>query len=121
MVDTAHGKADFGPLGNVEDFEGLADLFAACELGRDTASNAGLVVVQFAYDLKRSLLTIPTLEGNANRRANRVVRHATRAAEHLRGVQVGFSKIPAVILREYEKEIGMARGRNRKALDLKKG
>jgi len=121
MADTAHGKADFGLLGQIEDFEGLADLFAACELGRDTASNSGLVVVQFAYDLKRSLLTIPTMEGNPNRRANRVVRHVTRAADMLRGVQLGFAKVPQVILKEYEREIGMARGKGRKSLDLKRG
>jgi hypothetical protein len=121
MVDTAHGKADFGPLGDAEDFDGLGDIFDACELGRDTASNAGLIVVQFAYDLKRALLTIPTLNGNANRRANRVVRHLTRGADMLRGVQLGFAKVPRVILDEYADEIGMARGKNRKSLDLKKG
>lgn len=121
MADTAHGKADFGPLGDIEDFESLADIFAACELGRDTASNAGLVVVQFAYDLKRSLLTIPTLSGNANRRANRVIRHISRGADHLRGVQTGFAKAPRVILDEYSEEIAMIRNKNRKTLDLKKG
>lgn len=119
MDDRAQGRADFSPLGDAEEFDGLADIFSACELGRDISSNAGLIVVQFAYDLKRSLLTIPTLNGNANRRANRVVRHVSRAADHLRGAQVGFAKVPQVILAEYQEEISMARGKNRKTLDLK--
>lgn len=118
MADTAHGRADFAPLGDIDQFESLAHIFEASELGRDTASNAGLVVVQFAYDLKAALLTIPVLEGNANRRANRVVRHVTRAADMLRGVQVSFAKVPKVILSEYEAEIRRARTKNRKAIDL---
>lgn len=117
MGDTAKGRADFSLLGDLE-FESLADISHACELGRDVSSNSGLIVVQFGYDLKRALLTIPVMKGSPNRRANRVARHAGRAADHLRAAQRSFSKIPTAILKEYEEEITAARTKNRSPLNL---
>lgn len=118
MADTAHGRADFSPLGDIDAFEDLAGIFSACELGRDTASNSGLVVAQFASDVKAALLTIPVLEGNASRRARRVIRHLDQCVGLLRGVQVRMSKVPVVILDEYEAEIRRERNKNRKRLNL---
>lgn len=113
------GNADFAKLGDAE-FQSLSGIFAWCELGRVTSSNAGLVVVQGAYDVRAALMTIPSLNGgNQRRRAARATRHLAQCAQMLHGIQARMAKVPKVILEEYQEEIQMARRGTKKPLDLK--
>lgn len=116
---TSNGNADFADLGDAE-FKALGDIFAWCELGRRTASNAGLIVVQGAYDVRAALMTVPSMSGgNPRRRAQRVARHIAQCAQMLHGIQGRMAKVPSVILDEYQEEIQMARRGTKKPLDLK--
>lgn len=109
--------ADFGPLGEIE-FENTATLFEWCELGRKVTSNAGLIVVQGAYDLHQALLTIPSFDSTRpDRRARRVARHAKRCGDLLHSTQASFAKIPKAFLKEYQDVIGQQK--KRKIFDMK--
>lgn len=113
--------ADWGGLEKIE-FDGARSLFDWCELGRNVASESGLIVVQAAQDLYLALQTIPSVEARTSpqRRARRVARHAKRAADHLRGAQMSFAKIPRVFVAEYAAEIGRMRNPGgRRPFDLK--
>jgi hypothetical protein len=114
----SNGNADFAKLGDAE-FTSLGDIFQWCELGRVTASNAGLIVVQGAYDVRAALMTIGSLNGsNAKRRANRAARHLAQCADLLHGVQARMAKTPKVIVDEYQEEIQAARRGQKKPLRL---
>lgn len=114
------GNTDFSKLDDFE-FASLGNIFEWCELGRVTASNAGLVIVQAAYDVQAALMTIPSMTGgNPRRRANRAARHLGQCATMLHGVQARMAKTPKVILDEFQEEIQMARrSGGKKPLSLK--
>jgi hypothetical protein len=110
--------ADFSPLGEIE-FENAAALFEWCEVGRKVSSNAGLIVVQGAYDIHQALLTIPTVDGRSpGTRARRVARHARRCGELLHATQASFAKLPRAFLAEYQDVIGQSRQKGRKPFKM---
>lgn len=114
------GNADFAALEKIDEFKAISDIFTSCEIGRDAASNAGLIVVQYAFDVQAALMTIPSMNGqDPGRRAKRVTRQLTQVSTMLHGIQSRFAKVPKVILEEYQQEInGKRRGRTRRPIDL---
>ncbi len=120
--------ADFAPLGDME-IENAGDMFKHCEFIRSRASNAGLIIAQWAQDVEWALSSVPVLDAggwhgigadNPQKRARRVARHANRAAEAMRTVMESVSKLPPAYLRAYEDNIKRRRG-SRPSFDPRAG
>lgn len=101
--------ADFAQLGEME-IEKAGDIFAQCEFVRTRASNAGLIVVQWAQDVQWALSTVPVIDAGGwhgvgaddpMKRARRVARHAFRAGEALRATAESAAKLPPAYLTAY--------------------
>lgn len=110
-------SADFSPLGQME-IEKAGDIFAGCELIRQRASNAGLIIAQWSNDVQWALASVPVLDpggwhgvgaDNPQKRARRVARHAFRAAEALRVAAESASKLPPAYLKAFEDVINQRR------------
>lgn len=111
--------ADFAALGDME-IATAGDIFAGCEFIRTRGSNAGLIVVQWAMDVEMALASVPVLDpggwhgvnaDNPQKRARRVARHATRAAEALRTAAESAAKLPPAYLTAYSDVIQTRRRR----------
>ena len=112
-------KADFTPMGNME-IENAGDIFAGCEFIRATASNSGLIVMQWAQDVEWALASVPVMEPggwhgvgaeDSQKRARRVARHAYRTAEALKAAAESASKLPPAYLKAYADVIQRRNGR----------
>lgn len=119
--------ANFAPLGDME-IENAGDVFRQCEFIRTTASNAGLIVVQWAMDVQMALESVPVLEpggwhgvgsDDPRKRARRVARHAFRSGEGLRTVAEAAAKLPPAYLQAYSDVIQTRR--KRRTFDPKAG
>jgi hypothetical protein len=111
--------ADFGPLGEME-IENAGAIFAGCEFIRLRASNAGLIVAQWAMDVELALASVPILDpggwhgigaDNPQKRARRVARHAFRSAEALRTTAESVAKVPPAYLQAFNDVISTRRKR----------
>jgi hypothetical protein len=127
MSDTDSGSADFAPLGEME-ITCAGDLFAQCEFLRRRASNAGLIVVQWAADVEWAFASVPVMDpggwhgigaDTGAKRARRVARHAYRAAESLKTVAESAAKLPPAYLKAYADII--QRRKDRTAFDPRAG
>lgn len=92
------------------EIKSAGDVFAQCEFIRSRASNAGLIVVQWAQDVQWALSTIPVVDpggwhgvgaDDSMKRARRVARHGQRAAEALRATAESAAKLPPAYLKAY--------------------
>lgn len=120
-------QVDFAPLGEME-ITSAGDLFEQCEFIRVRASNAGLLIAQWANDVEWALRSVPVVDGsgyhgmgqdNPTKRARRVARHGMRAADLMRGVALSAAKLPPAYLKTYQDIIQVKKGR--KAFDPKAG
>lgn len=118
-------QADFAQLGEME-ITNAGDIFEGCEFIRTRASNAGLIIAQFMFDVEYALQSVPVIESgngafgdNPRKRARRVSRHGHRAAEAMRTVAVASAKLPPAYLKAYSDVIQQRRGR--KAFDPQAG
>lgn len=120
-------QADFTPLGEME-INNAGDIFAGCEFIRTRASNAGLIIAQFMFDVEYALQTIQVLDpggwhgvaqDNPKKRARRVARHGHRSAEAMRTVAMSSAKLPPAYLKAYADVI--QRRRNGKTFDPRAG
>ena len=111
--------ADFGPLGEME-IENAGDIFKHCEFIRVRASNAGLIIMQWANDVEAALQSVPVLDAggwhginadNPRKRARRVARHGYRSAELMRSAAESAAKLPQAYLRAYQDVIQTRRAR----------
>lgn len=111
--------ADFAPLGDME-IENAGAIFAQCEFIRTRASNAGLIVVQWAMDVELALASVPVMDpggwhgvgaDNPQKRARRVARHAFRAGEALRTTAESAAKLPPAYLKAFNDVISTRRKR----------
>lgn len=111
--------ANFAPLGDME-ITNAGDIFKQCEFIRTTASNAGLIVVQWAMDVQLALQSVPVLDAggwhginsdNPQKRARRVARHAFRSGEALRTAAEAAAKVPPAYLKAYSDVIQTRRKR----------
>jgi hypothetical protein len=111
--------ADFAPMGNME-IENAGDIFAGCEFIRLRASNAGLIIMQWANDVEWALSSVPVIQAggwngvgadNPQKRARRVARHVFRSAEALKAAAESASKLPPAYLKAYQDVIQRRSGR----------
>lgn len=120
--------ADFADLGDME-IENAGDIFRACEFIRSTASNSGLIIMQWASDVDFALQSIPIMgdrggvlgigQDNPQKRARRVARHAFRSAEAMRTVAESAAKLPPAYLKTYQDIIQRRKRKN--TFDPRKG
>jgi hypothetical protein len=112
-------SADFAPLGEME-IGSAGDIFAGCDLIRARASNAGLIIMQWANDVEYALASVPVLDAggwhgigadNPQKRARRVARHAYRSAESLKAAAESAAKLPPAYLKAFNDVIQQRRGR----------
>lgn len=121
--EDALGKAsptDLGPLGKLE-LADVGDIFRACDLIRDRASESGLIVLQLAQDVEWALADIRSPDGgffdSPTRRAQRVARHLARSAEALRSSAMSAAKLPPVYKKVYADVIQHRRSKTRPRFD----
>jgi hypothetical protein len=109
VVTVSSSDADFVPLGKME-IASAGDIFAQCEFVRVCASNAGLIVAQWAMDVQWALSTVPVIDAGGwhgigaddpMKRARRVARHAFRSAEALKATATSAAKLPPAYLKAY--------------------
>jgi hypothetical protein len=121
--------ADFAPLGDME-IDGAGSLFQQCEFVRDRASNAGLIIVQWASDVEWALSSVPVMEpggwhgvgsDNPQKRARRVARHAFRASEAMKTVAESVAKLPPAYLSTYQDVIQRRKNKTRPRFDPEAG
>jgi hypothetical protein len=111
---------DFSDAGNVE-ISDTETLFLAAEILRKACDEAALICSQVAADIEFSLSFVPTVEGNARRKARRVARHARRMSDQLVAARESAKKIPHEFNRVYEAELTQIRNKGRKRFDIAKG
>jgi hypothetical protein len=110
------------------EIENAGDIFKGCEFIRTRASNAGLIIAQFMFDVEYALQSVPVLdpggwhgvgEDNPKKRSRRVARHGHRSAEAMRAVALSAAKLPPAYLKAYADVIQVRK--DRKTFDPRAG